>query len=221
MEIPVTNIPLFKGCALAEVEDLLSSVVFQRKKFTAGSLIVSQGEVCDRLLILTEGKVVGEMTSPTGKSLKIEEMEAPMVLASAFLFGKQNKFPVSVTALTHASFMVFQRNDLMKMFRLNPRVLSNFLSMISSRAQFLSEKLRFHSFKSLKAKVAFYLTGEAGTQKKFKLKHSQEEMAELFGVARPSVGRIFLQLQNENIIDIRYKNVTIKNFDKLAELCNH
>ncbi|MBN1926261.1 MAG: winged helix-turn-helix domain-containing protein, partial [Prolixibacteraceae bacterium] len=116
-------------------------------------------------------------------------------------------------------FIVIQRDDLMKLFHIGPGILINFLSMISSRAQFLSEKLSFHSFKSLKAKVAFYLVNEAKNLEKFRLNHSQAELAELFGVTRPSVGRIFLQLQKEGIIDIRYKNIQIKNFDKLAELC--
>ena len=98
--------------------------------------------------------------------------------------------------------------------------MQNFLSMISSRAQFLSEKLRFHSFKSLKAKIAFYFLQETGDKKKFQLRHTQNELAELFGVARPSVGRVFYHLQEEQIVDIRYRQVTILNFDKLIEACS-
>ncbi|MBN1924802.1 MAG: Crp/Fnr family transcriptional regulator, partial [Prolixibacteraceae bacterium] len=132
MPVQFNEIPLFKGYEVSEVESFLSRIIFQRKNFTPGSLIVSQGETCNRLLILIEGKVVGEMTSPAGKSLKIEEMEAPMVLASAFLFGKRTIFPVTVTALTQSSFIVIQRDDLMKLFHIGPGILINFLSMISS-----------------------------------------------------------------------------------------
>jgi CRP-like cAMP-binding protein len=103
---------------------------------------------------------------------------------------------------------------------MNQQILQNFLSMISSRAQFLSDKLRFHSFKSLKAKLAFFLVNEAGMNHSFKLKLSQQELAELFGVARPSVGRAFLLLQEEGVIDIRYKQVEILDRKKLAETCN-
>lgn len=220
MEVNWSDIPLFRGVEETELEKLFSSILFQRKSFPPGSLIVSQGEECNRLLILTEGIVKAEMVGPTGKSLKIEDMEAPSVLASAFLFGKNNIFPVNIVSSTDVRFIVIPKGELLKLFQKNEQILQNFLSMISSRAQFLSDKLRFHSFKSLKAKLAFFLVTEAGGNKSFKLKHSQQDLAELFGVARPSIGRAFLLLQEEGVIDIRYKQVEILDRKKLAEACN-
>lgn len=220
MEVKLSEIPLFGEVEETELEKLFSSLVFQRKSFHSGSLVVSQGEKCNRLLILTQGIVKAEMVGPTGKNLKIEDMEAPSVLASAFLFGRNNYFPVNIISSTDVKFIVIPKSELLKLFQINQQILQNFLSMISSRAQFLSEKLRFHSFKSLKAKLAFFLVNEAGASKSFKLKHSQQELADLFGVARPSVGRSFLLLQEEGVIDIRYKQVEILNRKKLIEACN-
>jgi len=220
MEVNWSDIPLFRGVDETELEKLSSSILFQRKSFPSGSLVVSQGEECNRLLILTEGIVKAEMVGPTGKSLKIEDMEAPSVLATAFLFGRNNFFPVNIFSSTDVRFIVIPRGELLKLFQINQQILQNFLSMISSRAQFLSDKLRFHSFKSLKAKLCFFLVNEAGTNNSFKLKHSQQELAELFGVARPSVGRAFLLLQEEGVIDIRYKQVEILDRKKLIEACD-
>lgn len=220
MEINLTTTPIFRGLDEAGLTQLLKQVVYQRKSYSKEALVISQGEECNRLMILVEGTVKGEMTGPTGKSLKIEDMAAPSVLASAFLFGNRNVFPVNIIATSDVSFLVFPKAEMLKIFHLNELILKNFLSMISSRAQFLSEKLRFHSFKSLKAKLAFYLMNEAGKMKSFKLKHSQNELSELFGVARPSVGRAFLQLQEDDIIDVRYKQVEIVDHKRLAQACN-
>jgi len=220
MEVNWSDIPLFSRVDEKELERLSSSILFQRKSFPPGSLVVCQGEECNRLLILIQGNVKAEMVGPTGKSLKIEDMEAPTVLASAFLFGRNNFFPVNIISSNDSKFIVIPKIELLKLFQLNQQILQNFLSMISSRAQFLSDKLRFHSFKSLKAKLAFFLVNEAGANKSFKLKHSQQELADLFGVARPSVGRSFLLLQEEGVIDIRYKQVEILNREKLIEACD-
>lgn len=220
MEVNYTTIPLFRTLEEEELKQLLSQIVYQRKSYSKDALVLSQGEECNRLMILTSGTVKGEMIGPTGKSLKIEDMEAPSVLASAFIFGRRNFFPVNIIASSDVNFIVIQKAELLKLFHLSEPILQNFLSMISSRAQFLSEKLRFHSFKALKAKLAFYLMNEAGNLKSFKLKHSQNELAELFGVARPSVGRAFLQLQEENIIDVRYKQVEIVDLNRLEQACN-
>lgn len=220
MEKKLSSIPLFNGLNDDACETILQQIVFQRRNYNEGNLVVSQGEPCNRLIILTEGIVKTEMTGPSGKNLKIEDLEAPSVLAPAFIFGRMNQFPVNVLSLTDAKFIVIPKAELLKLFQLNENILQNFLSMISSRAQFLSEKLRFHSFKSLKSKLAFYLLNEAGQLKTFKLRHSQNELAELFGVARPSVGRIMLQLQEEGIIDIRYKQVEIIDQRSLSLACN-
>jgi CRP-like cAMP-binding protein len=220
MEIKLTSTSLFKGLNEEEIDNLLSKITFQRKQFLKNTLIVSQGENCDRLMLLIEGSVKGEMMNQAGKSLKIEDMDAPRVLASAFIFGKRTVFPVNITALTDVKFLIIPKPELLRLLRLNDVLLQNFLGMVSSRAQFLSEKLRFHSFKVLRAKVANYLIDESQQQSSFKLKHSQNELAELFGVARPSIGRAFLQLQDDKIIDIRYKQVTIIDKQRLLEACN-
>jgi len=220
MEVKLTTVPIFRGLDEGELQRLLAQIVFQRKSYPSDSLVVSQGEECNRMIILIEGKVKAEMTSPTGKNLKIEDLEAPSVLASAFLFGMKTFFPVNILTVSDAKFLVIPKAELLKLFQLNEQVLQNFLSMISSRAQFLSEKLRFHSFKALKAKLAFYLMNESGKNSSFKMKHSQNELAELFAVARPSVGRAFLQLQDEGIIDVRYKQVEVLDVQRLIMACN-
>lgn len=216
----LTSISIFKGLDDNTIEALLGQIVFQRKHFSEDNLVASQGELCNRLLILMDGKVKTEMIGPSGKNLKIEDLEAPSVLAPAFIFGRKNQFPVNIITANESRFIVIPKSELLKLFQLNELILQNFLAMISSRAQFLSEKLRFHSFKSLRSKLAFYLLNEAGQLKTFKLRHSQNELAELFGVARPSVGRIMLQLQEEEIIDVRYKQVKIIDMPRLSLACN-
>lgn len=220
MEHKLAQIPLFRGLEPVDIDELLKQIIYQRRSYETGNIIVSQGEECNRLMILIDGKVKTEMASPSGKSLKIEDMQAPATLAPAFLFGKSNFFPVNTIATSSCSFIVIRKAEILRLFQMNEVVLQNFLTMISSRAQFLSEKLRFHSFKALRAKLAFYLINEADTNKSFKLRHSQNELAELFGVARPSVGRAFLQLQEEGVIDVRYKQVQIKEIERLREACN-
>jgi CRP/FNR family transcriptional regulator, dissimilatory nitrate respiration regulator len=220
MEVNLTSIPIFRNVESVELDRLFSSIIFQRKRYPPGALLVSQGEECNRLLLLVEGMVKGEMISPTGKSLKIEDMEAPYALATAFLFGNNAFFPVDIVAVTQVTIIVVQRRELLRLFQMNEQILQNFLAMISSRAQFLSEKLRFHSFKSLKSKLAFYLIKEAGKNNSFRLSDSQTELAELFGAARPSVGRAFMVLQEEGIIDIRYRQVEILDRNKLIKACN-
>ena len=51
------------------------------------------GDPVANLLIVLSGSVRGEMIDYSGKTVKIEDIEAPKPLAAAFLFGKENRFP--------------------------------------------------------------------------------------------------------------------------------
>ena len=90
--------PVFKGLKPENIENLLLNTIFQVKRFQKNELIVSKGEPVKNLFIIHKGCVSGEMLDYSGKMLKVEDIEAPNPLATAFLFGNNNLFPVSVTA---------------------------------------------------------------------------------------------------------------------------
>jgi CRP-like cAMP-binding protein len=101
-------------------------------------------------------------------------------------------------------------------------LLRNYLNSISSRAQFLSQKLHFLSFKTIKAKVAHFLLQQAGDKfHSVELKNTQQQLADLFGVTRPSLARVFSEMQKEGLISISAKTVTLPDKAKLSELINH
>ena len=94
---------------------------------------------------------------------------------------------------------------------MNEQILSNVMNNISNRAQFLSNKLRFLSFQSIKGKIAHYLLqlSKRTGNDEFILPKSQNELAEMFGVARPSLGRAMRELDKDGIIKAESKNVKI------------
>ena len=159
------------------------------------------------------------MIDYSGKTVKIEDIEAPRPLAAAFLFGKENKFPVTVTANKKAELLAIPVVEFLKLLQLNTRLLRNYLNSISTRAQFLSQKLNFLSFKTIKEKVAHFLLQQAGDlYHSFELKNTQQQLAELFGVTRPSLARVLGDMQNENLIKIEKKTVTLLDKERLNSL---
>ena len=98
--------PIFRGISPEELSELFIQIHFQVKTYQKNDLIVMGGEVCDRLLIIQSGSVKAEMNDYSGKTIKIEDLSVPQPLATAFLFGKQNRFPVTVSATTDVE-MVF------------------------------------------------------------------------------------------------------------------
>ncbi len=215
----LTKSPVFSGLTPGHLENLFSDILFKVKKFKKDELIYSLGEELKSLSILQKGSVKGEMMDYSGRTLKIEDIESPRPLASAFLFGKNNRFPVTVIANNDVELIVIPKADFLKLMQSNQQVLTNYLNAISSRTQFLSGKLHFLSFKSIKEKIAHFLLQSTGSNfHSIELKQTQQQLADLFGVTRPSLARVLGEMQNNGLIKIEKKTITLLDKYKLNEL---
>lgn len=214
----LTKSPLFAGIKEDEIKKLFSRIVYQVRSYAKGEIIASGGEECRSLQIVFTGNVKGEMIDYSGRVLKIEDIPPPRPLAVAFLFGKNNRFPVTISATEYTELIVLPRNSVVTLMQSSETFLTNFLNVVSNRAQFISGKLRFLSFKTLKGKIAHYLMELDNLQKhngRVVLNKSHEELAELFGVARPSLSRALRELHHQGIIEARGRNVRIINLEAL------
>jgi len=211
--------PLFKGLNNESIELILSVVPHKIRKFRSGSLIAQSGDRVDSLMIVVNGIVKGEMIDYAGRVIKIEDIPAPGALASAFMFGQRNKFPVNVICLSDTELLVIDKSDFLILLMGNDTILVNFLDMISNRSQFLSEKIKFLNFKTIKEKLAQYILQKAGEIAVIvKLEITQNEMADFFGVARPSVGRALRDMEERGLIEARGKNIKVLDKRGLIEL---
>jgi len=212
--------PLFKGLSEVDIEDLFSKIEHQIKRFSKDEPIAFLGDEIKSLLIIAEGSVRGEMSDIAGKIIKIEDIEAPRPLAPAFIFGTKNKFPVSITANNNTVIIYISKQSFVRLLQLHEIVLSNFLDIVSNRAQFLSDKIKFLTFQSIKGKLALFLSelhNKTG-KNEIVLKQTQTELAEMFGVTRTSLSRVIREMENGGIIRANGKNIEIKKKKKLGEL---
>lgn len=211
--------PLFKGIPGSETKLLIKSIHFQLKSYSKNDIVIISGEKVLNLYIILSGSVKGEMIDYSGKTIKIEDIEAPKPLATAFLFGKENRFPVTVTANNDVQLLVIPVPEFLKLLQLNTQILKNYLDIISTRAQFLSQKLHFLSFKTIKEKVAHFILKQTGEEfHSVQLKNTQQQLADLFGVTRPSLARVFSEMQKDGLIKIDKKTVYLVNKSGLNQL---
>jgi CRP/FNR family transcriptional regulator, dissimilatory nitrate respiration regulator len=214
--------PVFKSIPENEIKNLISQIHYQVKAFRKNEIIALTGDTVHNLYIVLSGVVKGEMIDFSGKTIKIEDVEAPRPLAAAFLFGKENTFPVTVTAVNSVELLSIPVGEFLLLLQKNTQILKNYLFSISSRSQFLSRKLHFLSFKTIKGKMAHYLFQQAGsTLHSVELKTTQQQLAELFGVTRPSLARVIGEMQDEKLIAVEKKTVKILNKEELEKIIRH
>lgn len=215
----ISQSPIFRGISEEELASLFGQIHYQVKTYQKNDLIIIGGEICDRLLIIQQGSVKAEMNDYSGKTINIEDLAAPQPLATAFLFGKQNQFPVTVSATTNVEMVSIPKAEFIKLLQLNSLILNNYLNTISTRAQFLSQKLKFLSFKTIKQKIAHFLLEKAGDRLiTIEVPQSQEQLAEMFGVARPSLARTLGEMVQEGLIEIQRRSIKILDKERMNQL---
>jgi CRP-like cAMP-binding protein len=215
----LSDAPLFKGISPDEIESILGTVPNRVKKFQSGSMISQSGEPVNSLMVVIKGVVKGVMVDYAGRIIKIEDIPAPGALASAFMFGSRNIFPVNVIAVSDGELLLIEKADFLTLLMKNDIILVNFLDMISNRSQFLSEKIKFLNFKTIKCKLAQYILQKAGKgQSTVNLDMTQSDLAEFFGVTRPSVSRALGEMEIDGYIEAKGKNINIYDKKGLADL---
>jgi CRP/FNR family transcriptional regulator, dissimilatory nitrate respiration regulator len=211
--------PLFSGFGIQEINSLINNCSHQIKQFSDKEVLAYSGEKVERAMIVLEGKLQGEMVDFAGNSLKIEEIGPPQMVAAAFLYGPQSVFPVNLSALSDGKMLIIFKNDFTQLLSANQHVLKNYLSIISGKAQFLSQKITFLSFKTIKEKIAYYLLQnyKPGNQIIITNK-SQTGLAGMLGVARPSLARTIGEMEADQLIRWERNRVVIVDLNSLQSL---
>jgi CRP-like cAMP-binding protein len=211
--------PVCSQIQIDDREQFLLDLNYTIKEYAKNDVIVRQGDICDSLYMLTGGTVKTEMITENGNILGIEIIKAPRPLAPAFLFSDKNHFPVDVTALEEVEIMKIPKEEIMRLMMTNPDFMKQFLTLNANRTQFLTNRIQLLSIKTIKGKIAhFLIENETAAHKSFTITRNQTELAELFGIARPSLARSFSEMVHDEIISINKREYTILDMKRLREL---
>lgn len=187
------SLPLFSQLEVEEIRTLIEHSPNRSRQYGKGEWIALQGEAIRSLPILLAGQVRAQMTSPEGKRLTMDLISAPELLASAFVYSTQGRYPVSIEAMEDCELWHLDKEYFLGYMSRYPSVMRAFLGLISDRCNFLSQKLNALGLQSLRERLLNYLSTHGSLGK-------QEELALLLGVARPSLARLLADLVDEGIL---------------------
>lgn len=200
----LTAAPVFLHISQERIQRFLELTPHSVKTYQPQDPLVTQGDPCRSLYLLSQGSVRTSMVGPDGKQVVLEDLHAPVLLAPAFTFSTTGRFPVNVDALTPCELLLISREHFLELLRAEPIVLQNFLRIISDRSHQLSQMFANFALRGLKSRVAVYLHQHGGIT-------NQQEVADRLGVARPSLSRVIAELVAEGCISIVKRKVVITN----------
>ena len=211
--------PLFRGMSKEEHDAFLERNVNEVVNFEKGETVVRQGDIITSMYLLVKGVVRTQMITKEGNALEIDLLEAVIPLAPAFIYASNNKFPVDVITMEPCTFLKISKSAWLKEMISNEKLLINFLTLNSNMTVFLSQKIQMISLKSLRHKLSIFLLEKTSPEKNyFILKRSRTQLAEYFGVQRPSLARTIKELEDESIITTSGRVVTVLDRNKLSRI---
>lgn len=215
----LANVSLFKGLNSQEISDCLRKVDFKIKDYKKNEIVFFRGDILKQVIIIINGTTHGEMQKFNGDTIVINQMKSGEVLASAFLFGNDNIFPVDLVTLENSKFLLFEKEKYLNLIQSDKRLLFNFINEISNKSQLLSKRIWFNfTHKTIEEKILSYIN-ENAKNNKIKFLPSISALAKKFEVTRPALSReisnlckkkILTKIEN-NIYSINFSNFSKKN----------
>ena len=194
--------PLFGACTNEELQELLQSP-HRREEYQAGDLVVSAGDPCRSLMLLTEGTVETRMGGANGREVVIEQLKSPTILAPAFLFAEDSTIPVDAYMHTDGVVWYINQKAFFQFMTIHPHVLRAFLQTLSARSRFLSSKVKGFAVKGLRDRVLDHIRQHGAIT-------SVAKTAEVLGVARPSLSRVISELLDEGLLSRDGNDIVLK-----------
>ncbi len=219
LDYDISTCTLFAEIDKTEQQAFLTRLVSNKKIVEKGKTVARQGDEIKHLYLLVKGIVRTEMITQEGNSLEIEFIDAVRPLAPAFVFAQNNRFPVDVITIEECHFLLIPKDVWLSEMMRNETLLTNFLKLNSNMTVFLSQKLQMISIKSIKGKLSLFILEHTTEEKNsFTLKRNRTQLAEYFGVQRPSLARTISELVDKGVISIDKREVTVLKRDELRKV---
>lgn len=213
----LTKVSLFKGLNPNEILKCLTKVDFKIKEYKKNEIVFFRGDILKKIIIIIKGTAHGEMQKFNGDTIVIGEMKAGEVLASAFLFGESNIFPVDLITLENSKLLFFDKEKYLDIIHSDKRLLLNFITEISNKSQLLSKRIWFNfTNKTIEEKILSYIK-ENSKNGKIKFLPSISALAKRFEVTRPALSREISNLCKKNILTKSENNAYLVNFSNFSE----
>lgn len=213
----LTQVSLFKGLDVPIILEYLSKIDFKIKDYKKNETVFFRGDSLKNIIIVIKGSAHGEMQKFNGDTIVINQMKVGEVIASAFLFGKSNVFPVDLIALENSKFLFLSKEKYLDLIQSDKRLLLNFINEISNKSQYLSKRIWFNfTNKTIEEKILSYIK-ENSKNNTIKFLPNISILAKQFEVTRPALSREISNLCKRKILTKIENNMYSVNFLKIMK----
>lgn len=215
-----------KKCALfnefenEELEVVLSGINYKIDQYSKNQYIAMEGDPINGIGIVIQGSVEVQKCFPSGKTVAINRLHEGGVFGEVIIFSSKHVYPSAVVSTADSKVLFISKTDIIKLCKEHDQFLSKFMSTLSNKILMLSNKLKNLSYETIRGKIVSFLLEEYEEQQNsvIALRISKKELAEHFGITRPSLSRELIKMREEGYIAFDKNTITINSIDDLEDL---
>ncbi|GFN36883.1 Crp/Fnr family transcriptional regulator [Tepidimicrobium xylanilyticum] len=210
---------LFRNMDQDEIIRAFNKIPYQIIEHNKGELIAIEGDDCHSLGIILRGKIEIQKVFPSGQVMTINIFSEGNIFGESLIFSNKHTYPATITAIEKAKIMYIKKENIIELSMFEPKVLTNFVSVLSERILMLNNRIANLSQDTIRKKIANYLLHEYNIQKTtvLNIPFTRKRMAELLNIPRPSLSRELGHMKEEGIIDLDKNIIKILNIQLLEE----
>lgn len=222
MSDDLSQLMLFKNLSSCEMEQVKGAAI--ERQFLKGAAVIIEGQESDGLYIVISGLIKVIKIHGDGQEKTLDLIGEGDVLGEMTIVGSNVR---SATALVvkPAKVIVFPGKSFQKLMADIPQLAINIIEILSNRLRKANAHIEALSFMNSHNRVLFNLiqmAGEIGKAGEGKAaiapRLSQSEMANLCGVSRQIVNKVFSELRRSGLIEIDQQHIRILDMDGLCKL---
>lgn len=173
------------------------------------------------LYLLISGSVMVCRDTPDGKRYIVTNIEGNDIFGEVYVFLEKADYSYYVLTNTESKVLEIPKefffSTCTNSCKAHSLIIQNMLGILAGKAFYLNNKLQLLTSGSLRQRISKYLVDNCQNKKYVKLMMNREQLSGYLNVARPSLSREFIRMQEDGIIEVDRDMVKIIDFDKLNE----
>lgn len=212
--------PLFKEMNEDLLIEAFASVSYRIVEQGKGSFLAVEGDECNALGFVIEGKVEVQKVHVSGKMVTLTNLGTGDMFGEAIIFSSHKQYPATIMCLKPVKILLIKGQDVISLCSTYPRVLQNFMTHLSNRILMLNSKIQYLSLETIRQKIVIFLWEQYKKEGSIliKIPLTKQKLAEQMGVQRPSLSREMGKLRDEGYIDFSQNQIRIINLEGLIRL---
>lgn len=188
--------------------------------FRKGDNLTKQGAFASYVLFVIQGVVIQYLEGDSGKTFNLRIIKPGEFVGLSAVFNK-NTFNYTAVALTESQVYLIEKEAIAKVIKGNGNFSFHLIKRYCEQNSNLFDSLKNLMYKQMNGRMAetlLYLNSQKTDIPEIFQLLSRKDLADFAGIAMESAVKILKSFEKDQIIELKEKDIILKNSEKLIEI---